>query len=457
MRATRGELEIPPTDDLLDGGRRATSVGRARGRSASSSPTPHRRTTLAARPDARRARRTSCSATESSDALEFDAAPRPGAGHAGQGPGVRPRRAASSRRRSSRASRSGTGLRRLYVCLTRAVTSLVVCTPAAARRAGGVTRDILGRVDRWPLPGRRRRGTRLLAATPTRPRATTTSRTSREVLDRVDLLAAEARADRTRCGWPRGSTTRSTTPAAAPRSAAPLAQTALASRDPDLVEEVARLVRLTASHRPADGRPERRRALRRRPGDPGRRGRATRLRRRRAPRVRPPLRRDFAPAGRRCCDDLLPSRRLFRTAHGRRGLGARRGPNREDELLRRRVTAWLSAVNAHLRPACSAGAATRRAIQLARRHRDGPGLDRRVVATRRARRSGHGRNRAPGCRARGRTHAARRTTCRSPGADHSRPWPAARRVDDDHHQAPRARRTAESSSNRHDRTKPAST
>ena len=39
---------------------------------------------------------------------------------------------------------------------------------------------------------------------------------------------------------------------------------------PTRAAEVARLVRLTETHRPADGDAERSRALRRRPGDPGR-------------------------------------------------------------------------------------------------------------------------------------------------------------------------------------------
>ena len=70
------------------------------------------------------------------DAADLRRPGGPGAGHAGQGPRVRPRGAARAGRHRAGEPDEVTGLRRLYVCLTRAVTSLVIVhSRSAAARA----------------------------------------------------------------------------------------------------------------------------------------------------------------------------------------------------------------------------------------------------------------------------------------------------------------------------------
>ena len=168
--------------------------------------------------------------------------------------------------------------------------------------------------DRWPLPDCPGVRDELAAAYADPSRGYHDTRHLTEVLDRLDELAG-ARCGlrrRRRCCWPRGSTTRSTTASATPRSARPPGPRTRwpPVAPPPVVAEVARLVRLTETHQPDDAdangcalsdadlgilaAPAR--ALRR-------------VRRRRAPRVRPPARRRLlAPAGPTCCAPWPASR-----------------------------------------------------------------------------------------------------------------------------------------------------
>ena len=237
-------------------------------------------------------------------------------------------------------------------------------------------------------------------------------------------------------------------------------------------------MRLTETHRPEDGDADGLRALRRRPRDPGRAA-AT------ATPSTPPTCAASTPtspdadfrAGRAAVlRDLLAKPRLFHTAYapralggagpGERRAGARRaepgaapsersaGP-RPVELRRRRAGAPLAAPQA--------GARSARTHQLAGGDRLGAGGDHAGRTTPRARRSGRGRSRARGCRGCGRTRAARRRTCRWPGATTAGRAPAAfGRVDQDVMRRrpadrPAARPTCASSSSRQERTCPAST
>ena len=307
-----------------------------------------------------------------------------------------------------------TGLRRLYVCLTRAVTSLVVLhTSAAARRAGGMTPRRAG----GPWTAREDVRDELLAAYADPGRGYHDTRHLTEVLDRLDELAAAGEAfDRRRCGWPRGSTTASTTaqPGAEERSAR-WAETrpAGAGCRRRTVAEVARLVRLTEHHRPADDDRERLRALRRRPGDPGGRPRSGTPSTSRPCGASTPTSptTTSAPAGPRSCATCSPSRTCSTPRTAARAWEA---PARANV----RARAGAAADRLATLPTCGAAARRRRAATTSSREDTGsaPALDQPVVVLRR-----HVvvvAVEAPGGDAerRGRTRAARRRTRRWPGA-----------------------------------------
>ena len=107
---------------------------------------------------------------------------------------------------------------------------------------------------RWPLAGDEATRDELLAAYADPARGYHDTRHLTEVLDRLDELAdAGTSFDRVPvalAAWFHDGVYDGR-PAAEERSAA-WAETALARHDPDLVAEVARLVRLTESHRPAE-------------------------------------------------------------------------------------------------------------------------------------------------------------------------------------------------------------
>lgn len=117
--------------------------------------------------------------------------------------------------------------------------------------AGVRLSDLLAR---WPLAGDDTVRDELLAAWADPGRAYHDTRHLTEVLDRLDELAdAGAGFDRIAvvlAAWFHDGVYDGR-PGAEERSAA-WAETALADHDPDLVAEVARLVRLTESHRPAE-------------------------------------------------------------------------------------------------------------------------------------------------------------------------------------------------------------
>jgi predicted metal-dependent HD superfamily phosphohydrolase len=110
---------------------------------------------------------------------------------------------------------------------------------------------------RWPLAGDEAVRDELLAAYADPARRYHDTRHLTEVLDRLDELAdAGTSFDRVPVGlaaWFHDGVYDGR-PGAEERSAA-WAETALVGRDPDLVAEVARLVRLTESHRPAEDDP----------------------------------------------------------------------------------------------------------------------------------------------------------------------------------------------------------
>jgi len=108
-------------------------------------------------------------------------------------------------------------------------------------------------IQRWPLPDAGPLRDELLAAYADPARGYHDTRHLTEVLDRLDELAdAGTSFDRVPVGlaaWFHDGVYDGR-PGAEERSA-DWAETALAGRDPDLVAEVARLVRLTEGHRPA--------------------------------------------------------------------------------------------------------------------------------------------------------------------------------------------------------------
>ena len=94
-----------------------------------------------------------------------------------------------------------TGLRRLYVCLTRAVTSLVVLHTRPLPGGAAWPSRLIEPADRWPLPMRTTCATRLLAAYADPARGYHDTLHLTEVLDRLDELAAAGEAfDRRPCG-----------------------------------------------------------------------------------------------------------------------------------------------------------------------------------------------------------------------------------------------------------------
>ena len=228
-----------------------------------------------------------------------------------------------------------TGLRRLYVCLTRAVTSLAVHHAEPLPAELGDPERPVSRAPLAPAPGSaacrgpRRSGPRpLLAAARAdvaRPRSLAAyadqtrgyhdlrhlrrglrpargaggrgaaydrdAGAAGRVVPRRGLRRASADAEERSAAWAEDALTAAGVPAA-------------------VVAEVARLVRLTETHRPEPDDADGPRSLRRRPRDPGRDRRPLRgVRRRRAARVRPRRRRRLPrAAGRRCCATCSPSR-----------------------------------------------------------------------------------------------------------------------------------------------------
>ena len=149
-----------------------------------------------------------------------------------------------------------TGLRRLYVCLTRAVTSLAVCTPdrcptsSAPRRLSCQTRS---HARPRPVLAARRRRPRAAwrGVRRPRPRLPRPAPPDRGARARRRAAAARRHRPRPRCSSRRGSTTPSTRARDdEERRSANLAESARSTaRWP---ARSARLVRLTATHRPAD-------------------------------------------------------------------------------------------------------------------------------------------------------------------------------------------------------------
>ncbi len=173
----------------------------------------------------------------------------------------------------------------------------------------------------WPLPHGDEVRDRLLSAYADPTRGYHDLRHLSEVCARLDeLAAAGTEFDRVAVGlaaWFHDAVY-DALPGAEERSAA-WAEHELGALglDPAIVEEVARLVRLTETHRPADVRRQRLRPLRCRPGDPGRGPRAVRDLPRGRPRgVRPPVRRRLPGRARR--DPGRPPRRPLALPHGPR-------------------------------------------------------------------------------------------------------------------------------------------
>ena len=176
--------------------------------------------------------------------------------------------------------------------------------------------------DRWPLPDSPDLRDELAAAYADPSRGYHDTRHLTEVLTGSTSSPGPAPTSTPRrCCWPRGSTTPSTTASGTPRSArrpGPRTRSRRWCRR-RVVAEVARLVRLTETHQPDDADPngcalsDADLAILAAPAGPLRR-----VRRRGAPRVRPPARRRLrARAGRPSCGALAGKPHLFHTAYAR--------------------------------------------------------------------------------------------------------------------------------------------
>ena len=212
-----------------------------------------------------------------------------------------------------------TGLRRLYVCLTRAVTSLVVLhTRGAARRAGGMTL-----AGRWPLDGAEDVRDALLAAYADPSRGYHDTLHLTEVLDRLDELAEAGEVFDPAHGAAGGVVPRRRVRRAARRRGAvrPLgrgrpARGRAAGRDGGRGRSPGPDDRAAPAGR---RRPRRPGAQRRRPRDPGGRPGALRgLRREPCGASTPTSPTTTSATGRAAVlRDLLAKPHLFHTAHGR--------------------------------------------------------------------------------------------------------------------------------------------
>ena len=274
------------------------------------------------------------------------------AGRAGQGPRVRPRRRGRAGRDRRRRAVARQGLRRLYVVLTRAVSGLtVVHAEPLPPRAGGMTAAMRHLADAWLRAGpprrrprrRRRRRCRRCSGRWSRaaPPPTTTWRTSTRCCT-GRRAGRRGRRRPTSCGWPRGSTTPSTTRRPpTTRSAAPSWPT---TRWPSCGVGAGPRRRggpAGAAHRDARRRarrPRRRGAVRRRPrGACGRPAALRVVRRGRPAGVRAPRRPTFNGGRAEVLSRLLDRPQLFRDRLRPPRVG---GAARRQRLRRAAFPAW---------------------------------------------------------------------------------------------------------------------